>query len=283
MHLVPGMSSCFVNYCSGGNLFLLQLHSLPLLLPASFIDHLETLTANWACILLSLNSFKWPSSSATSFQGFWLVRSLNKSLWLVRALFIFTADLGCIVKWTFISGGWETNLVSWSLSSICNIFCNKRPCVLSSACQVATPQRRAVMFTRDVLRFYSPNISRRTQHTNVLLNGRGRWWCVLYTVHCTVATVHSYFAYKPRLWRISPQLLSVRFGWSQHSSHWIWELKVADCCLYFAYQAQPSPSQQWCSLQIFVSTYPYMFTLNVNQNCSTLYFWHKIHIFWWHA
>ena len=68
--------------------------------------------------------------SATSFQGFWLVRSLNKGLWLVRALFIFSADLGCIVKWTFISGGWETNLVSWSLSSICNIFCYNRPWIV---------------------------------------------------------------------------------------------------------------------------------------------------------
>ena len=136
----------------------------------------------------SLESKQIQVTSATSLPGLLLVSSLYKGLWLVRALFIFTADLGCIVKWTFISGGWETNLVSWSLSSICNIFCNKRPCVLSSACQVATPQRRAVMFTRDVLGFYSPNISRRTQHTNVLLNGRGEM--VVCTVHSTLYNGH---------------------------------------------------------------------------------------------
>lgn len=49
------------------------------------------------------------------------------------------------------------------------------------------------MFTRDVLRFYSPNISKRTQHTNVLLNGRGVGgdagvYCTQYTVQWPLYT-----------------------------------------------------------------------------------------------
>ena len=118
-----GMSSCFVNYHRGGNLFLCN--CIPWL--SCFLRLLLTIWRRQQQIELVSSLSRVSSDQCNKFSWVLLVKSLNKGLWLVRALFIFTADLGCIVKWTFISGGWETNLVSWSLSSICNIFCYNRP------------------------------------------------------------------------------------------------------------------------------------------------------------
>ena len=239
------MSSCFVNYCPGGNLFLLQLHSLPPLLPASFIDHLETPTANWACILLSLNSFKWPSVQQVSRS---LIGQFSKQGTLIGQGFVyFFADVGCIVRWTFISGGWETNLVSWSLSSICNIFWNKRPWIVYYPALGHWPHPRGLWcYPRCFRSILFPPIM-----CYLMVGREGRWCC---TVHSTLYSGHGTLVLCVDTdCDASPSSLLSDSDVSYTPT--LTELRVTDCCLYFAYQAQPSPSQQWCSLQIFVSAY----------------------------
>ena len=89
---------------------------------------------------------------------------------------------------------------------------------------------------KDVLEFYSPNILRQTQHTNVLFDrrrGGGRLVCIVrstqYSGHCTLvlcvdpdcdACVHP-----PALC----QILMIATLLTPTLS-----LKVTDCCLYFA-------------------------------------------------